>query len=63
MSEKKICVTQIKSCIGCVEAQRQSLLGLGLGRIGKKTILEDNGCTRGLINKVSHLVRVVDSNE
>ncbi|MBQ7673643.1 MAG: 50S ribosomal protein L30 [Alphaproteobacteria bacterium] len=54
---------QIKSSIGCVEAQRQSLSGLGLGKVGKKSVLEDNGCVRGLINKVSHLVKVVDANE
>lgn len=59
-SEKKICVTQVKSSIGCVEAQRQSLLGLGLGKIGKSVVREDNPCVRGLIRKVSHLVTVVD---
>lgn len=60
---KRICVTQIKSRIGCIEAQRQSLSGLGLGKVGKSVIREDNPCIRGLINKVSHLVTVVDSNE
>ena len=62
-SAKNICVTQIKSSIGCIEAQRQSLSGLGLGKVGKNVIREDNPCVRGLIRKVSHLVTVVDSNE
>ncbi len=62
-SAKKIRVTQIKSSIGCVKAQRQSLSGLGLGKVGKSVIREDNSCVRGLIRKVSHLVTVVDSNE
>ena len=62
-SEKKICVTQIKSSIGCIEKQHQSLSGLGLGKVGKSVVLEDNPCVRGLIRKVSHLVTVVDSNE
>lgn len=62
-SAKKICVTQVKSSIGCIETQRQSLSGLGLGKVGKCVIREDNPCVRGLIRKVSHLVTVVDSNE
>ena len=62
-SAKRICVTQVKSSIGCIEAQRQSLSGLGLGKVGKRVIREDNPCVRGLIRKVSHLVTVVDSNE
>lgn len=62
-SEKKICVMQVRSGIGCVESQRQSLSGLGLGKVGRKSVLEDNGCVRGLISKVSHLVKVVDSDE
>ena len=60
---KKICVTQVRSSIGHVENQRQCLLGLGLGKVGRKSVLEDNPCVRGLIRKVSSLITVVDSNE
>lgn len=60
---KRICVTQVKSLIRCIERQRRCLLGLGLGKIGERVVLKDNLCVRGLIKKVSHLVRVVDSNE
>ncbi|MDR2794456.1 MAG: 50S ribosomal protein L30 [Holosporaceae bacterium] len=60
---KKICVQQIGSGIGCEKSQVLSLKALGLGKIGKKTVLQDNGCTRGLIRKVSHLVKVGDANE
>lgn len=55
----KIKVTQIASSRGCVKkTQVANLKGLGLGRIGKQSILDDNGCTRGMIRKVAHLVNV-----
>ncbi|MBE6447016.1 MAG: 50S ribosomal protein L30 [Alphaproteobacteria bacterium] len=51
-------VTQIGSQIGCVKNQRDCLKGLGLGKIGKKATLADDPCVRGMIRKVSHLVKV-----
>ncbi len=38
--------------------QQQTLVGLGLGRIGKRRSLEDTPAVRGMIAKVAHLVRV-----
>ncbi|PZQ10921.1 MAG: 50S ribosomal protein L30 [Ancylobacter novellus] len=38
--------------------QQQTLVGLGLGRIGKRRELEDTPAVRGMIAKVAHLVRV-----
>ncbi|GHU16459.1 50S ribosomal protein L30 [Alphaproteobacteria bacterium] len=61
--KKTVCVEQIGSGIGCEKSQVQSLRALGLGRIGKKRTLYDNGCTRGLIRKVSHLIKVGGVNE
>ncbi len=55
-------VTQTGSKIGCVKNQLACLKGLGLGKIGKKVTLEDNGCVRGMIKKVSHLVKVEVAN-
>jgi large subunit ribosomal protein L30 len=60
---KCLCVTQIASGTRCERTQVLSLKGLGLGKIGKKAMREDNGCIRGLIRKVSHLVKVEDFNE
>ena len=40
--------------------QRQTLVGLGLNRIGRVAELPDTPSTRGMIAKVKHLVRVVD---
>ncbi|GHU10789.1 50S ribosomal protein L30 [Alphaproteobacteria bacterium] len=62
-AEKTVCVEQTGSSIGCEKSQVQSLRALGLGRIGKKRTLHDNGCTRGLMRKVSHLIKVGGVNE
>ena len=51
-------VTQTKSSIGRKIDQRQTLIGLGLNKIGRTRDLEDTPSVRGMINKVKHLVRV-----
>lgn len=53
-------VTQTGSPIGRRADQRQTLIGLGLNKMGRTKVLEDTPAIRGMINKVSHLVRVVD---
>jgi large subunit ribosomal protein L30 len=40
--------------------QRETLIGLGLNKIGRMSDLPDTPMTRGMIEKVSHLVRVVE---
>jgi len=40
--------------------QRETLIGLGLNKIGRVKELPDNAMTRGMILKVKHLVRVAD---
>ena len=40
--------------------QRETLVGLGLNKIGRTRELPDNPATRGMIGKVKHLVRVVE---
>ncbi|GGE51490.1 50S ribosomal protein L30 [Marinicauda pacifica] len=42
------------------KTQLQTLVGLGLGRIGKQRELEDTPAIRGMIAKVSHLVEIVE---
>lgn len=57
MSVKKtIIVTQTKSPIGRKSYQRQTLIGLGLNKIGRSKELEDTPSIRGMINKVKHLI-------
>ena len=57
MSEKKtVVVKQTKSPIGRKLYQKQTLIGLGLNKIGRTRELEDTPSVRGMINKVKHLV-------
>ena len=41
-------------------AQLQTLIGLGLNKIGRKKTLKDSPQVRGMIAKISHMVRVVE---
>ena len=60
-SGKTVVVVQTGSPIGRQAYQRQTLIGLGLNKIGRRKELEDTPSVRGMINKVSHLVRVEDA--
>lgn len=51
-------ITLTGSPIGRPPRQRQTLRGLGLTRIGKTVTLPDGESTRGMIRKVSHIVRL-----
>lgn len=53
----KIKVTQIGSPIGRKKYQRQTLVGLGLDKMHRTSILEDTNSVRGMITKVQHLVK------
>ena len=57
---KTVTVEQIASPNRRPEAQKQTLIGLGLNKLRRRSTLEDTPAVRGMINKVSHLVRVVD---
>lgn len=56
--KKTVIVTQVKSPIGRPKDQRATLVGLGLNKMHKTVELEDTPSVRGMINKVSHLVKV-----
>jgi large subunit ribosomal protein L30 len=58
---KTVTVQQIGSPIRRESAQRATLVGLGLNRIGRSRQLPDTPQTRGMIAKVKHLVRVVEA--
>jgi large subunit ribosomal protein L30 len=53
-----VTVTQTGSPIGRHSDQRATLIGLGLNKMNKTRELEDTPSVRGMIAKVSHLVRV-----
>jgi large subunit ribosomal protein L30 len=57
---KTVKVEQIGSALRRAGDQRQTLIGLGLNKIGRTRELPDTPATRGMIYKVRHLVRVVD---
>lgn len=52
-------VTLIKGLIGTRESHRATVRGLGLRKINSVSELEDTPSVRGMINKVSYLVKVV----
>lgn len=53
----KIRITLVKSLIGTKQPHRATVRGLGLGKIGSTAELEDTSAVRGMINKVSYLVK------
>jgi large subunit ribosomal protein L30 len=59
-SSKTIKVQQTGSPQRRHHTQRETLIGLGLNKIGRVKELSDTAATRGMIHKVHHLVRVVD---
>ncbi len=60
MEEKMIEVTLVRSGVNRPETQQRTLRGLGLTRMHKTVKLKDTPPIRGMIRKVSHLVRVVE---
>ncbi len=58
--KKTILVKQVRSAIRRPKKQEQTLIGLGLNKLNKVKELEDTPSVRGMINKVSHLVTVIE---
>lgn len=54
-----ITVTLVKGLIGTRQDHRATVRGLGLRRVNSVSVLEDTPSVRGMINKVSYLVKVV----
>jgi large subunit ribosomal protein L30 len=59
-SGKTVTVERTGSPIRRPAAQEATLIGLGLTRRGRRRTLPDTPAVRGMIAKVSHLVRVVE---
>ncbi len=57
MAEKKIKVTLVKSLIGTKQSHRATVRGLGLRRLNSSAELIDTPAVRGMINKVSYLLK------
>jgi large subunit ribosomal protein L30 len=58
MADSKIKVTLVKSTAGCDMDHRATVRGLGLRKIRQTVELVDTPSVRGMIEKVSYLVRV-----
>jgi large subunit ribosomal protein L30 len=56
-----ITVVQTGSPIRRPHDQQETLIGLGLNKIGRQRTLPDNPAIRGMIAKVAHMVRVVEA--
>ena len=56
-SGKRVRVTLVRGLIGTRESHRATVRGLGLRRINHTVELEDTPSVRGMINKVSYLVK------
>jgi large subunit ribosomal protein L30 len=54
----KIKVTLVKSGIGRSKRIRQTLTGLGLTKLHKTVVLKNTPAIRGMIEKVSFMVKV-----
>ena len=57
-SGKTITITQVGSPIGRQDYQRATLIGLGLNKIRRSRTIIDTPATRGMIEKVKHLIQV-----
>ncbi len=55
-----VTVVQVGSPIGRQGYQRATLIGLGLNKLQRTRTLEDTPSVRGMIEKVKHLVKVVE---
>ena len=61
MADKTVTIEQIASPTRRPQDQRATLIGLGLNKIRKQSTLKDTPEVRGMINKIPHLVRVIDA--
>ncbi len=54
----KLKITLVRSTIGCLQKQKDTIAALGLKKIRSEVIQEDNAVIRGMIYRVNHLVSV-----
>jgi large subunit ribosomal protein L30 len=59
-AKKTITVEQVRSANRRPQRQTDTLIGLGLNKLGSTSTLEDTPAVRGMLKKVQHLVQVVE---
>ncbi|WP_341793668.1 MULTISPECIES: 50S ribosomal protein L30 [unclassified Rickettsia] len=58
LADIQLKVTQVKSSIGRKYDQKQTLIGLGLNKIGRVVILDATNSIKGMLKKVEHLLKI-----
>jgi large subunit ribosomal protein L30 len=59
--KKTVRVTLVRSTNGRLKSHKACVQGLGLRRLHHTVEVEDTPCTRGMINKVSYMVRIEEA--
>ena len=62
VAQKQIKVTLVKSTIGYNKKQARVVKALGLNKLNSSHTLPDNACVRGMVNTISHLVKLEELN-
>jgi large subunit ribosomal protein L30 len=61
MADKKsFKIKLVRSVNGRLPSHKATVVGLGLRRMHQTVEVEDTPCTRGMVNKVSYMVKVVE---
>lgn len=60
-SDKQLKITQIRSAAGSKPGMKETLTGLGLGKVNRTVVRDDIPTVRGMITKVHHLIRVEEA--
>ncbi len=54
----KVCITYVRSSIGCSLRQKRTIRALGFHRLNESRIFQDSKSLRGMLKQVAHLVEV-----
>jgi large subunit ribosomal protein L30 len=57
---KTVTIEQFRSASRRPKVQQETLIGLGLNKLNRRRTLTDTPAVRGMINRIRHLVRVVE---
>jgi len=60
-ANKQIKVTQVRSSNGRLASHKACAAGLGLRRMHHTVVVEDTPCNRGMINKISYMLKVEEA--
>ena len=58
-TQNTVKVQLVRSPIGCKQSHRDTVRGLGLRKLNSVRELQDTPAVRGMINKISYLVKVI----